>query len=388
MKKTALAKLMALGISLLLLANCSSQQPAPAGSQEAAPQSSAPASPQSSEESNRPDAPDDFKQVGATQASSATFGSGLVLSDYQPKKDSYKFYYTYKCVHAWYDPIKLGLEDAARQYGERGIDVEFEYTAPTLPDAVDQITRIEEAAGRGFDVIGVDVSDVRLLVEPMNQVIDMGVPIFTFASGDVYADSGSKRLAFIGCYENELDGYTLAKYLAEGIGGKGKVACLAGTIGAPQHEQIMDGFNACMKEYPDIEVVDIQYDNDEMEKSIQYAENFIQRFPDLDAIFCNNMTSPVGAGQAVEAAGKRGEIQIYGWDHDLQALEYLERGTIQCLAIMDGYLCGFNMIEMSVMIADGLQPGEDTYPEIRHVTTEFVFQDRAREFIDTIYPDA
>ncbi|MFR3882737.1 MAG: hypothetical protein ACLTX6_10920 [Lachnospiraceae bacterium] len=42
---------------------------------------------------------------------------------------------------------------------------------------------------------------------------------------------------------------------------------MGGTIGAPCHEDRIKGFEDCMAQYPDIEVVEIQYDNDSVEQS-------------------------------------------------------------------------------------------------------------------------
>ena len=47
-------------------------------------------------------------------------GSELVLGDYAPEKKEYNFYFTYKLVHAWWDAVGLGLEEAQKQYAEIG----------------------------------------------------------------------------------------------------------------------------------------------------------------------------------------------------------------------------------------------------------------------------
>ena len=54
----------------------------------------------------------------------------LALDSYQPKKDHYNFYFTYKIVHPWWDAVALGMEDAQRQYLKKGVIVTYEYMAP------------------------------------------------------------------------------------------------------------------------------------------------------------------------------------------------------------------------------------------------------------------
>ena len=40
------------------------------------------------------------------------------LDQYEPKKDHYNFYFTYKIVHPWWDAVALGMEDAQRKFLE------------------------------------------------------------------------------------------------------------------------------------------------------------------------------------------------------------------------------------------------------------------------------
>ena len=54
----------------------------------------------------------------------------LELDSYVPKKDTYNFYFTYKIVHPWWDAVALGMEEAQRQYLEKGITITYDYMAP------------------------------------------------------------------------------------------------------------------------------------------------------------------------------------------------------------------------------------------------------------------
>jgi len=144
-------------------------------------------------------------------------GSELVLGDYEPEKKEYNFYFTYKLVHAWWDAVGLGLEEAQKQYADKGITINYEYVAPPAPDAIDQVNRLEEAAGRDFDVIGVDVNDIEIVTPTINNLIDQGHKIMTFSSSDATKEDGCKRIAYVGNTHNYQDGADLAEILAEKI---------------------------------------------------------------------------------------------------------------------------------------------------------------------------
>ena len=101
----------------------------------------------------------DDKLIEANNVVDSAVSFEHTLDDYVPKKKEYNFYFTYKIVHPWWDAVAMGLEDAADQYAEKGVIINYEYLAPQAVDAEDQRKRLLEAGDRGFDVIGVDVAD-------------------------------------------------------------------------------------------------------------------------------------------------------------------------------------------------------------------------------------
>lgn len=350
----------------------------------------APAEPEAATPKEVPaEAPTDAPaEATATGGEDVIVSSNLALDDYTPAKKEYNFYFTYKLVHPWWDAVGLGLEEAKNQLAEKGITVNYEYTAPVTPDAIDQVNRLEEAAGRNFDVIGVDVADIKIVTPTINNLVEQGQKVMTFSSSDATKEDGCERIAYVGNTHNYEDGCQLAEILAEQIGYKGQIAALGGTIGAPVHEQRIKGLQDTMEKYPDIEIVEIQYDNDQVEQALTYTEGFLQKYPDLKGIFCNNMGNPIGAAQAIGDANKAGEIVLVGMDHDLRALEYLRDGVITVLGVQDCFKMGFDTMQVAMKIADGVLPGADTYPEQTEEQTTFIFKDGAQELIDLLYPNS
>lgn len=310
-------------------------------------------------------------------------GTQLQLDNYQPKKKSYNFVFTYKLIHPWFDAIKSGADAAVADYAKKGIKITFDWNAPATPDAIDQVNRIEEAVSKRADVIGVDVTENKSVAPEINKVQKEGIPVITFSGDDA---PSSDRILFVGNDKNKEDGTALAEELAKKINYEGEVAALAGTIGAPSHIQRMEGFKEVMAKYPKIKVVDVQYDNDDLEKAIQLTENFLQKHPNLKGIFCDNMTNPVGAGQAVNAAGKKGEVMIVGMDHDLRTLNYVKDGTLAATRVQDVFGMGYNLIDLAVKVADGEKPGGSVIKEtINNLPSVTVTKDNVLKYIDLLY---
>lgn len=319
-------------------------------------------------------------EPGGAQVEAVEFNHQL--DEYRPRKKRYNFYFTYKTVHAWWDAVALGMEDAARQYEEQGVIVEYEYLAPAAASAEDQVRRLEEAAARDFDVIGVDVADEEAVTPVIDGLIDQGHRVMTFSSSD--ASEGCRRIAYVGNTHNYEDGAALTEALCEALEGRGKVAVLVGTRGAPCHEDRARGAQDVIARYPEMEIVEVAYDGDRADRAYDLTRGILDRNSDLAGIVCCNMSNPVGAARAVLAAGRENEVVIVGMDHDQEALGYLRDGVIYALGVQDCYSIGFNTIQVAVKIADGLLPGEE-YPEKTEERTTIVYQDGAAGMLQTLY---
>lgn len=302
------------------------------------------------------------------------------LDDYAPKKDRYNFYLTYKLVHPWWDAVALGMEDAQRQYLAKGVTVTYEYLAPKEVSAEDQKRRLLAAAEGPYDVIGVDVADEAIITPVLDDLVESGKRAMTFSSSD--ATKGSKRIAYVGNTHNYEDGAQLAEALCKKLGYQGKVAILVGSEGAPCHEDRARGARDTIAKYDGIEVVDQAYDHDSVDLAQKLTTEFLSKHPDLDGIVCCNMSNPVGAARAVEAAKR--QVTIVGMDHDREALRYLRDGVIYCLGVQDCYSIGFDTIQTAIKIADGIQPGE-SYPEAAYEKTTIVYQDDAPVMLGILY---
>ena len=302
------------------------------------------------------------------------------LDAYVPQKDHYSFYFTYKTVHPWWDAVALGMEEAQRQYLDRGITVTYEYMAPDTASAEDQIRRLRAAQQGNYDVIGVDVADEALISPLLDEMVDAGTKVMTFSSSD--AAEGCKRLAYVGNTHNYQDGADLTEALCKKLGYRGKVAILVGTVGAPCHEDRARGARDTIAKYPEMEIVATEYDMDSVELAHDLTMHILDAFPDLDGLICCNMSNPVGVARAVTE--RQSSAVIVGMDHDAEALRYLDEGVIYCLGVQDCYSIGFDTIQTAVKIADGNKPGT-LYPEKTDEITTVIYQEDAALMLELLY---
>ncbi len=327
-----------------------------------------------------PDVNEQAKSADADESVRSAVNFEHELDSYKPKKDHYNFYFTYKIVHPWWDAVALGMEEAQRQYLEKGITITYEYMAPPQASAEDQAARLHDAQKKNYDVIGVDVADEDIISPILDEMVDSGTKVMTFSSSD--AADGCKRIAYVGNTHNYQDGADLTEALCEKLEYKGKVAILVGSVGAPCREDRAKGAKDTIAKYGDMQIVATEYDNDSVDLAYDLTLKILSDHPDLDGIICCNMSNPVGAARAVTETGSN--TVIVGMDHDAEALRYLKEGVIYCLGVQDCYSIGFDTIQTAVKVADGNHAG-DLFPDKTDEITTVIYQKDAAVMLELLY---
>lgn len=220
------------------------------------------------------------------------------------------------------NPFFVAMVDSLRSACEsRGWTVKVN-AADAETEVDKQVSIVEAFIEEGVDVIVMGPSSATALVDTINAAAAKGIAVFLIDSG---ADECEYQ-AFIGT-DNYIGGQTGAQWIGENVK-SGKVAILDGFSGNDATTQRQKGFMDKIAEYPDIEVVASEYANCEISKGMEVTENFLVAYPDLTAIFAVNDMMAIGAGQAVEAAGKRDQITICGFDGQPDAAQKIIEGTI------------------------------------------------------------
>lgn len=150
---------------------------------------------------------------------------------------------------------RKGAEDAADSITKAtGVTVKIDWLTPPNEDGSVQAQRIAEAVNSGASAILLSASDAGKVLGAVNEAVDRGVPVMTFDS-DV---PGSKRFSFYGG-DDALMGRQVMDELAKQMGGKGKVAILAGNQNAPNLQNRVKGAKEAAAKYPGITIVNTFY---------------------------------------------------------------------------------------------------------------------------------
>ena len=165
-------------------------------------------------------------------------------------------------------------------------------------DVAKQISDIEDLMAKGIDLLIISPASEAALVATVESVMDAGVPV-VLSSTRAQTD---KYVSWI-TTNNIRTGYTTADWLAQQIGGKGKVAITMGAPGGSYAAEWLAGTRMALANYPDIEEVGLAYCFWSPVQAKEAWEAFLQKDPDIAGIIPGGGLMGIGAVQAFVDAG-------------------------------------------------------------------------------------
>ncbi|KAA6436035.1 ABC transporter substrate-binding protein [Agrococcus sediminis] len=248
--------------------------------------------------------------------------------------------------HQFWQAVRTGAEEAAE---ELGVEVTFE--GPAAETEIDaQLQMLQAAIDRGPDAIGYAALDPQACIPLYEAAESAGIPIVEFDAG-CESEYGQNLAAT----DSMAAGALAAQNMAELIGGEGQV----GIVG---HSQInstgverRDGFvEEIEANYPDIEIVDIQYGDGDHLRSADIAKAMIAAHPDLVGLYGTNEGSAIGIVNAVTELGlPAGELTIVGFDSGAAQVDAIRNGVMAGAITQDPIGIGRTVVENAVAAING-----------------------------------
>ena len=185
--------------------------------------------------------------------------------------------------------VQKGMEQAVSDVNEAynfekddKITMTFEGSSDET-DVESQVNTIDAVIAENPDVLCVSASDMDSLQAQLEAAKENGIPVVAFDSG--VTDSKMVR-AFRGT-DNTRVGEIAAYRLATAIGKMGKVAVFSAQEKTQSIQERVSGFTNYITNYPDIEVVEIVY-QDQVDDMTAAMQEVLDKYPQLDGGFCDN----------------------------------------------------------------------------------------------------
>lgn len=256
-----------------------------------------------------------------TTEQAETIAEGETIAE----RETMRFIMVPLCVHPWFDSVYKGAVAEAEWLSSiLPYDVVWEYNVPESADIAVGNRVFQQAAATKPAGLAYCPGNTAGAKEVIEEAQALGIVVGLINQNP---PGDFKNVVGVGNDFAE-QGAIAAERIAEICDYEGKIAVMHGVPTAQTHIERYNAIIAVLETYPDVEIVDAGFDNDEMEKALALAAATIAANPDLKGFVCLDATGPIGIASAVEEAGKKGEILVVGMDDVIEILEAVESGVL------------------------------------------------------------
>jgi len=199
--------------------------------------------------------------------------------------------------HGWTAGVVYHAQAAAKEINAAFPDVEV--IVKTSPSATAQVSALEDlSAGRKLDALVILPQTSEELTMPVKAVKDAGTFITVVDRG--LNDPSIQDLYVAG--DNIAVGKNTAKFLVDKLGGKGNLVVLRGIPTVIDDERIkgfQDGIAGT-----DLKILDIQYANWNSDDAFKLMQDYLAKYPQIDAVWANDDDMLLGVLEAVKESGR------------------------------------------------------------------------------------
>jgi ribose transport system substrate-binding protein len=178
-------------------------------------------------------------------------------------------------------------------------------------NSLTQRAQVEEFLAQGVDLIIISPKEAAPLTAPVAAAYQRGIPVIVLdreVQGEAYT-------CFIGA-DNVRIGREAGRWLAEALGGEGRIVELKGlmtsTPGQDRHQGFLEGLDR--EAHPDLRIV-FEGEMEWLEPNARTEmESALATQPRIDAVYAHNDPGAHGAWLAARAAGRVDEMMFIGID--------------------------------------------------------------------------
>lgn len=278
--------------------------------------------------------------------------------------------------HGWTGGVVWYAEKAKRDLEKS--DPNLEITVSTARDAAEQVSKIENLLVRKIDALVVLPQEPGPLTAICEQARKQGVYLVTVDRG---LDKEVQNLNVAG--DNAGFGRAAAQALAGALKGKGDIVVMEG-IPCVVNSDRVNAFREEIAKYPDIRILESQSAYWDTEKGLKLMENFLQKYPKIDAVWVGDDDVLIGAYKALQESGRKDvKLMLGGGGSKVIIKKVLDRDPIVSMTVTYPP----RMIEDGIRAAvQAIREGKQNEPAARLVVpSEIITQENAKSYY---YPDS
>lgn len=252
------------------------------------------------------------------------------------------------------------------KYGDKAVVLD------ALGDPETLINCISDLMSQQVDGIVLEACDAEAPITILKEVKNlMGIPV---AAADMYLTTTEEDGLVISqtISENYEAGIAVAEDLIKRVGDEETNVCILEMKQNSSGMLRIQGFLDTIAGHDNIKIIEqSQPSQDSVEAKLELAEVWVQKYDDIDAIFCYHDVASLTCVQALKAAGRLDGVLIYGVDGSPDAM----------IAIKNGEMTGTSKQQPDQM---AIHSAEDVYTILNGGTIEHDWE----VYIPTVFVDA
>ena len=212
-----------------------------------------------------------------------------------------------------------------------GVQLQFE---DARADVVKQLSQVENFISQKVDAIIVNPVDTASTKNIISAATKAGIPL-VFVNRRPDQKDLPKDVVAVTSDDVEA-GRLQMQYIAEKLGGKGKVVILLGDLANNSTTNRTKGVKEVLAKYPDIKIEQEQTGIWLRDRGMTLVNDWLTQGREFNAVLANNDEMAIGASMALRSAGKeKGSVLIAGVDGTPDGLNAITKGDMTVSAFQD-----------------------------------------------------
>ncbi len=205
--------------------------------------------------------------------------------------------------HGWTAGVGWWAKQAMALHPE----IEWVYTTSANPEK--QIADVEDMLTKKIDGLVILCTESAPLTAIAKEVHDQGVFIVNVDRGFL-PEAGPIADIFLEG-DNKAFGRKSAEFIAKKMGGKGNLVILTGIPCTVDTDRV-NAAREVFAQHPGINILGQQPAMWNRQKGLEVMENFLTKYPKIDAVWAQDDDILMGAVQAIREAGRESEMWVFG----------------------------------------------------------------------------
>lgn len=263
--------------------------------------------------------------------------------------------------------LKSGIDARVAELGTIDLQV-----ADAQMDLNTQLSQAEDFISKGVDVLLFCPQDADACTPIVEAAIAANIPIVEVCTNT----NDGLYDAFVG--SNDVDaGEMLGNFVMEKLPDGGNVLIMEGIMGQSSQIYRYEGLQNTILADSKYNLLECKTANWQRDEAMAQVEDWLVKYPEIDAIICENDDMAMGALEACEAANRKDDIIIIGVDGNQDNIQAVLDGRLEASILQNGPEQGSTAIDICVKLAKG-----ESVDKEYMIPFKLILKDNAAEYLN------